>query len=465
MTTSYDVKFWEIRPNLSTPKPGKPRKTISHTVRWTVGGVPKSKTLRNKEQAQNLLSDLRQAAKAGEAFDIASGLPLSMLAAVPDPEPSGPSFLEFAQSYVISRWQGSAARTRETEVYALLSLIPALVADVPDRPDGEELREVLRSHALLPENRRKELTRTQVTALRWLEKASLPLADLAETTVARTALDAISVTFAGKESAANTVRRKRGVLHHLLERAVEQKKFTKNPLDEVKWTRPKAVDVVDPRTVVNPAQAKRLLAAVPKVGRTRGPRLRAMFACMYYAALRPEEAADLRLKNCTLPEAGWGLIILEKARPQANKRWTNSGETHESRSLKHRAKKETREIPIPPVLVAILCEHIAEYGTADDGRLFRTSKGRPYSGSAHSYVWQEARALVFTEAQVNSPLAARPYDLRHAALSLWLNAGVPATEVAMRAGNSVEVLHRVYAKCLDGQRERINGKINNALNE
>lgn len=35
MITSYDVKFWEIRPNLSTPKPGKPRKTISHTVRWT----------------------------------------------------------------------------------------------------------------------------------------------------------------------------------------------------------------------------------------------------------------------------------------------------------------------------------------------------------------------------------------------------------------------------------------------
>lgn len=41
---------------------------------------------------------------------------------------------------------------------------------------------------------------------------------------------------------------------------------------------------------------------------------------------------------------------------------------------------------------------------------------------------------------------------------------MPATEVAMR-GNSLEVLHRVYAKCLDGQRERINGKINNALNE
>lgn len=93
------------------------------------------------------------------------------------------------------------------------------------------------------------------------------------------------------------------------------------------------------------------------------------------------------------------------------------------------------------------------------------AKAVAYSGSAHSDVWQEARALVFTKEQVKSSLVARPYDLRHAALSLWLNVGVPATEVAMRAGNSVEVLHRVYVKCVDGQRASINGKINDALNE
>ena len=28
-----------------------------------------------------------------------------------------------------------------------------------------------------------------------------------------------------------------------------------------------------------------------------------------------------------------------------------------------------------------------------------------------------------------APLGCRPYDLRHAAVSLWLNSGVPATEV------------------------------------
>ena len=62
-------------------------------------------------------------------------------------------------------------------------------------------------------------------------------------------------------------------------------------------------------------------------------------------------------------------------------------------------------------------------------------------------VWQAARAAVFTPAQQASPLARRPSDLRHAAVPLWLNSGVPATEVARRAGHGVAVLlnHNVWA--------------------
>ncbi|MET7338960.1 tyrosine-type recombinase/integrase [Nonomuraea sp. NPDC005650] len=454
MNTTYYVQLGQIqqRTNRGTP---------AYIARWRVASKDRSKTFRTRGLASAFMSDLRQAVKAGEEFDIATGLPVSMLAQ----KTAGPSFLEFAQAYVLRRWNTLAARTRETEAYALLTLIPALVADAPRPPTAEELREVLRTHVLLPENRRTSLSTSQAAALSWLERASIPMSSLREANILRTALDAISVTFAGVPAGANSVRRKRAVLHHLLEHAVEQKVFRSNPLDEIKWTAPKAVTVIDPRTVVNPAQATQLLDAVPKVGRKRGPRLKALFACIYYAAFRPEEAADLRLSNCTLPKTGWGQIVLERARPQATKRWTNSGETHESRSLKHRADKETREIPIPPVLVAMLREHIAEYGTAKDGRIFSTSTGGTYSSSAHSYVWQEARKLALTPAQVASSLAARPYDLRHAAVSLWLNAGVPAPEVAKRAGHSVDVLLRVYAKCIDGQQEQVNSKINNALDQ
>jgi integrase len=65
--------------------------------------------------------------------------------------------------------------------------------------------------------------------------------------------------------------------------------------------------------------------------------------------------------------------------------------------------------------------------------------------------------------QQASPLACRPYDLRHACVSLWLNAGVPATEVARRAGHSVAVLLKVYAHCIDGQSDTINQHIDTAL--
>jgi len=58
------------------------------------------------------------------------------------------------------------------------------------------------------------------------------------------------------------------------------------------------VTVVDPRTVVNPAQVRRLINAVATAGRTRGPHLKALFACMYYAALRPEEGAGLWRELC-----------------------------------------------------------------------------------------------------------------------------------------------------------------------
>lgn len=45
----------------------------------------------------------------------------------------------------------------------------------------------------------------------------------------------------------------------------------------------------------------------------------------------------------------------------------------------------------------------------------------------------------------------RPYHLRHATVSLWLNFGVPATEVARRAGHGVAILLKIYAHCVDGR--------------
>ena len=52
----------------------------------------------------------------------------------------------------------------------------------------------------------------------------------------------------------------------------------------------------------------------------------------------------------------------------------------------------------------------------------------------------------------------------HAAVSLWLNAGVPAAQVAEWTGHGVHVLLKVYAKCIDGQDEAARRRIEAALN-
>ncbi|MGW2143531.1 hypothetical protein ACWCOT_04410 [Nonomuraea bangladeshensis] len=75
------------------------------------------------------------------------------------------------------------------------------------------------------------------------------------------------------------------------------------------------------------------------------------------------------------------------------KRYTDSGERHDERGLKHRAVKTTRIVPIPPELVSILREPIEQHGVAS----------------------------------------------------------MPP-EAAERAGHGVDVLLKVYAKCIDGQR-------------
>jgi integrase len=290
----------------------------------------------------------------------------------------------------------------------------------------------------------------------------MPVAALEDPATVRTALNACARRLDGKPAAATTTRRKRAVFANALGYAVELRLLPASPLDRIQWKASAVAETIDRRSVANPAQAARLLKAVRGQG-PRGEHMEAFFACLYYAALRPAEAVALREADCVLPARGWGRIDLAASWPRAGTEWTDDGASREERGLKHRAGNETRSIPIPPVLVRMLRAHIARYGTGPGGRLFRTARGGPLNDTGYGEVWQRARPTALTPAQQASPLARRPYDLRHAAVSLWLNAGVPATEVARRAGHGVAVLLKVYANCIDGQAGPANQRISDAL--
>lgn len=453
MSTTFDVRFWEI-------KVLKTRKR-RYGVRWVTGPAHHSRFYETKALANSRRSDLIQAARRGEAFDIETGLPVSELK-----KQRSLSFLDSARTYIDMKWPDAAATTRSSMVEAMVTAGAALVRDAAGRPSVADLRRVLSSHFLPPTTREMELSPEDQEVAAWLVRQSRPLHDLTDKQTVRNVLDALATKLDGTAGAATVYRRKRAVLFNFSSYAVEREWLSGNPLTSVKRTAPKMVGQIDHRVVANPAQVRELLTAVTYVGRRnkdRGSHLYAFFATQYYAAARPAEGLALRETDCKLPEMGWGELALSASRPAAGKRWTDSGEVHDLRGLKHRGVTDIRIVPIPPVLVAILREHIDRFGTAPDGRLFRSPTGGVVSTSTYTRVWDQARTYAFAPTRVASPLAGRPYDLRHAAVSLWLNGGVPATEVAERAGHSVDVLLKVYAKCIDGQRTKINQTIDGLL--
>jgi integrase len=270
-------------------------------------------------------------------------------------------------------------------VDALATVTPALVKSDSGRPDASTLRAARVRYAFHPPSHDGEVPADLADAVRWLESHSLPVKALADAENIRRALNEIAVRMDGQRAAATTIARKRAVFHSTLKYAVrELKVLDSNPLHDVDWSAPAIRKRVGPRVVPNPAQARQLLSATSYVGRLdgRGRRLMAMFACMYYAALRSGEAVGLREADCHLPEEGWGRIMLIKNRPQSSKRYTDSGESHDDKGTKRRGEDEVRPIPIPPVLVRILRDHVAAYGTAADGRLFATSTGKVVASSA-----------------------------------------------------------------------------------
>jgi integrase len=472
---SFEFQVWEITKRAD-------RKARPWRVRWAVGGKRFEDTFRTKALADSFRSVLLKAANDGEPFDTDSGRPWSEVRAQ-----QAVSWYAHVRECMQAKWPRLAAKSRRGTVEALTHVTLLMTTGAKrGRPADAALREALYAYALNPRRWSEEPSDTHATALAWLERESLPVMELDTTATVRRVLDGLCVRIDGKPAAA-TIRRKRAIFYNAVGYAVELGRLDANPIDRIQWTAPEVASGVDRRVVANPAQVAAILDALRSLGK-RADRVTAFFGCLYYAGTRPSEAADLRRPDCVLPgrcvgcdtalpdvtasvgecqhekvEYGWGRITLAETAPRAGTAWTDDGQAHERRGLKHRARRDTRPVPVPPQLVALLHRHIRDYGTAPDGRLFRGLHGGPLSESVYDRWWKLAREQALTPAQVASPLVRRPYDLRHAAASLWLNAGVPATEVARRLGHSVAVLLRVYANCIDGGDAGINDRIGGAL--
>ena len=125
---TYDVRIWKTEIY-------KGAKVTTHAVRWKTGPRPWKQPFRTKAQAASFEAELRSAARKGEAFDITTGRPVSW-----GREDNDMSWYEFCVSYVDMKWKGSSAHHRENIAWALIRVMPAMLACDKGKPDGMAMR-------------------------------------------------------------------------------------------------------------------------------------------------------------------------------------------------------------------------------------------------------------------------------------------------------------------------------------
>ena len=306
--SSFDVRVFAIR-----RRPG--RRVFE--VRWRLAGGDKSRSFITRALADSYRAELIRAARRGLEFDPATGEPLAWAA----PAPATVTWHQHAVAYAAMKWPHLAAHSRASMAEALATVTPLLTKQPAAVPPARMLRAALYGYAFSPPRRSRALEPATASALAWLERNSLPVSCLSDPQVIRAALDGLCVRLDGSPAAANTITRKRAVFHNALGYAVELGLLPANPASTVQWHAPKAAVAVSPPTVASPAQVQAILTQVALMR----PDLVAFFACLYYAALRPEEALALRQSHLTLPAHGRGAMNLTGACPRTAAAWTSNG--------------------------------------------------------------------------------------------------------------------------------------------
>lgn len=124
--------------------------------------------------------------------------------------------------------------------------------------------------------------------------------------------------------------------------------------------------------------------------------------------------------------------------------------------------RSRRTIPLPQVVADALAAHIAQFPALDDGTLFTTNFGQPYS---HAYygtvIFKKAietaneRARKATRDDLLIPLETSTHDLRHHYASVLLAAGESVVAVAERLGHDdASLVLSTYGHLMPDSEER-----------
>src|ERR1022692_2196761 len=179
---TYDVRIWTTR----TVSGARGR---SYPVRWSAGGKVRYATFATRALAGSHEARLKTAARKGEAFDIAAGVPLSM---VSDGQDREVSWYAFACAFADMKWQEMAPNSRRAIADALATATPALLATSLAAPKPAELRAALYSWAFNSKARAESPPPHLAAAAGWIERNTVPLTDLEDPDVLRKVLNQLA---------------------------------------------------------------------------------------------------------------------------------------------------------------------------------------------------------------------------------------------------------------------------------
>ena len=110
-----------------------------------------------------------------------------------------------------------------------------------------------------------------------------------------------------------------------------------------------------------------------------------------------------------------------------------------------------RSVPLPDVVIKALSDHMTTYPVGPEELVFTAPKGGPVRLAS----WRQRYWVPAVKKAGLTPL--RIHDLRHTAVSLWIEAGAHPYDVAARAGHqSVSVVLDRYGHLMPGAAERVN---------
>lgn len=432
--------------SVGLPKDGAPRDKRRYRVKWRIDGQDKTRALKTKAEAERLQARLQMAVVAGEEFDLATGLPVSWVR-------DDTTWWEWSRDWLDLKWPQWAGHSRRSAVESLVAITP-LMARSGAPSAGDDTVRWLREHGYRPGSPGRS------DPPHWLLRWSVPLPD-AESTLLERVLTKVTTKPDGSPMSREVARRRRSTLNAVLRAACRRRMIDQNPLDRVEWKLPTRNIAVDISTVPSYGDVIQIVDHVAGL-KTNGARYATLFATVGIAGMRPSEAIALAPGALELPRQGWGLAVLRGALTSPGTRFTSTGEVVEDKELKQRPPDATREVPLAPELVERLRWHLKRWPPVD-GHVFTNAAGRTPTTTNYGPVWVRARTKIWPNGHRLGETTV--YDLRHAAATMMLRAGVPPAEAARRLGHSVDILMRVYAGVFDDERQRSNDLIDRAIRE